>query len=83
MTLQEAYNKGLDDAELAIVAKLTEILKNKRSTETFPNPKLDAVRQVIKVRSDYYHNLANRNNNIGKSFKKRILDENEILDNNN
>lgn len=84
MTLQEAYNKGLDDAEARIIAVLVDILKNGNvSNHVFPNPKLECLKQVIERRSDYYHSLAKRNNNIGKTFRKKIKEENELIDNSN
>jgi len=46
MTLQEAYNKGLDDAETAAIAKLTNALQ-KVDGEPFANPALEVVRQSI------------------------------------
>ena len=49
MTIQEAYNKGLDDAEAAAIAKLTNALKNVED-EPFANPALEKVRQDILVR---------------------------------
>lgn len=79
MNIQEAYNKGLDDAENAVMAGLRSILNGDSSS--FANPQLDALLQVVKVRSDYYHSLAKRNNNIGKTFRKRIKEESERIDN--
>jgi hypothetical protein len=39
------------------------------------------VRHIIKDRSDYYHNLANRINNIGGSFRKKLKQQKDYLDN--
>lgn len=83
MTLQEAYNKGLDDAENNIIVLFERILKNEEGKDqiTFPNPKLESLKTVINRRSDYYYSLAKRNNNIGKTFRNKIKEENEIIDN--
>jgi hypothetical protein len=81
MTLQEAYVKGLDDAETAIIAKLKSILTNNDDGIPFPNPKLETIRQIIKNRSDYHYNLAARVNNMGKSFKKKLAEDATTLDN--
>ena len=78
MTPQEAYNKGLDDAENRIIDNLKQLL-NDQVDSPFPNPELEKVRLIIKDRSDYYHHLAERNNNIGKSFVKKLQEQREIL----
>lgn len=80
MTPQEAYNKGLDDAENSIILGLRDILNGCQSAPV-ANPELDVLLQVVKARSDYYHSLAKRNNNIGKTFRKRIQEQSEIIDN--
>lgn len=83
MTLQEAYNNGLDDAENNIIVLFERILKNEEGKDqiTFLNPKLESLKTVINRRSDYYYSLAKRNNNIGKTFRNKIKEENEIIDN--
>jgi len=49
MTIQEAYNKGLDDAEAVVIDKIHSML-NEHPTTPFVNPKLEEVRQrLIKV----------------------------------
>lgn len=80
MTANEAYNKGLDDAESEVIAKLINVLESKDFVP-FQNPKLNEVLGVVKLRSDYYTELATRNNNMGKGFKKKVIEEQNILDN--
>jgi hypothetical protein len=46
MTIQEAYHKGLDDAEAAVISKLTNALKN-IDDGRFANPELEKLRQDI------------------------------------
>jgi hypothetical protein len=46
MTIQEAYNKGLDDAETAAIAKLSNALQ-KIDDGPFANPAMEEVRQGI------------------------------------
>jgi hypothetical protein len=49
MNIQEAYNKGLDDAEAVVIDKICSML-NEHPTTPFVNPKLEEVRQrLIKV----------------------------------
>lgn len=79
MTIQDAYNKGLDDAETRVVEILEKIIRGEDS-DFFQNPLLDAIRRIVKTRSDYYLGLAKRNNNIGKTFRKRAAEEVETID---
>jgi hypothetical protein len=81
MTPQEAYNKGLTDAEDRIIDNLINLLNDPNHDVPFPNPKLEIVRHIIKDRSDYYHNLAKRINNMGGSFRKKLKQQKDILDN--
>jgi hypothetical protein len=79
--IQSAYNKGLSDAEDRIIDNLINLLNDSNHDVPFPNPKLEIVRHIIKDRSDYYHNLAKRINNMGGSFRKKIAQQKETLDN--
>ncbi len=80
MTPQDAYLKGLTDAENRIIDNLINLLNDPNHDVPFPNPKLEIVRHIIKDRCDYYHNLAKRNNNMGKSFKKKLKEQKEYLE---
>jgi hypothetical protein len=79
--IQLAYNKGLSDAENRIIDNLINLLNDPNHDVPFPNPKLEIVRHIIKDRSDYYHNLANRINNMGNSFRKKLAQQKEVMDN--
>jgi hypothetical protein len=74
---QQAYIRGLDDAEKNVINILTQTILGE--DDAFPNPELEKVRQVIKKRSDYYRSLAFRNNNTGGSFRKAIKEEHDSL----
>lgn len=78
ISIQDAYVKGLDDAENAVIDILLQVLNYEKSP-SFNNPKLEALRGVIEARSNYYHELSHRNNNIGKTFRNKIKKENENL----
>ncbi len=52
MTIQEAYNKGLDDAENVVINKLTQMILG-NMPEEFPNPKLQALMSILTERSEY------------------------------
>lgn len=77
MTLQDAYNRGLDDAENRVMDVLEKVLRHEECEE-FPNPRLEAIRKAFKERSDYYWEFAQRNNNPAKYFRKQI--EKQLLD---
>lgn len=78
MNIQEAYNKGLTDAENNVIQILRQALIQEEH-QPFANPELNKILDVIKTRSDYYRSFAKRANNIGISFRKRLKNEHEIL----
>ena len=80
MSPQEAYNLGLTKAEEQIIDNLINLLNDPTHDVPFPNPKLEIVRHIIKDRSDYYHNLAKRINNMGGSFRKKLKEQKEYLE---
>lgn len=80
MTINEAYVKGLDDAENNVIENLIGLLNDQIDT-SFPNPKLEIVRQVIKERSDYFHKMAEGTHGIGKGFKNKIENARKELEN--
>jgi hypothetical protein len=77
MNPQQAYIRGLDDAERNVINILTQTILGEDAA--FPNPELEKVRQIIQKRSDYYRSLAPRNNNTGKGFRKAIQEEHDFL----
>ncbi len=80
MTIQEAYNKGLDDAENCSIDNLLNMLNDSAYDIPFPNPRMEIVRQVIKDRSDFFHSLKRKNTNVGRFSKKKLLEQKEILE---
>lgn len=78
MTPQETYNKGLDDAENNVIETFKNILMGKEAPP-FPNPELEKVRKAVQGRTDYYLDMSRRDNNIGKGFRNKIEEEQEIL----
>lgn len=72
MTIQEAYNKGLDDAENRVIENFINLLNDKEYDVAFPNPKLEVVRKVIKERSDYYFKMAEGKHGVALGFQKKI-----------
>lgn len=79
MTIQEAYVKGLDDAEANVMRVIEQILKGE-NVDVVQNPKLKTLVDIVQIRSDYYRSLSVRNNNIGKIFRKRVKEQAEIID---
>lgn len=80
MSPQEAYQQGVKASEETLMNVFENILRDEDDGIPFPNSRMEAIRQVVKLRSDYYHGLAKRNNNIGKSFRKKIQNEIESID---
>lgn len=79
MTIQEAYNKGLTDAENELLSKFKESLQNKE-TEPFNNPEMESLRQALSVQLAYIHGLANnKKSNIAKYARKEIVKSLDIL----
>jgi predicted PolB exonuclease-like 3'-5' exonuclease len=72
MTIQEAYNKGLDDAENNVINNFINLLNDKEYDIPFLNPKLEIVRKVIKERSDYYFKMADGQHGVARGFQKKI-----------
>lgn len=80
MNIQEAYNKGLSDAEEAIIEVFSAVVRGEDTDHEFPSPKLNAVFKVLKTRSDYFVGHSRRNNNMGKHFTKIFNKEVESID---
>lgn len=78
MNIQEAYNKGLSDAENQVIDIFRKALLEQEHDQ-FANPEMNKLLEVMKRRSDYYRRLGIRNNNIGKTFRKLIKEEHDIL----
>ena len=72
MTIQEAYVKGLNDAEKRIIENFINLLNDKEYDVAFPNPKLEIVRKVIKERSDYFFKMADGKHGIALGFQKKL-----------
>jgi hypothetical protein len=72
MTIQEAYVKGLNDAENRVIENFINLLNEKEYDVAFPNPKLEIVRKVIKERSDYFFKMAEGKHGVALGFQKKI-----------
>jgi hypothetical protein len=81
MTINEAYVKGLDDAENNIIDKFIKIMNGEDDGSPFNNPRLESLRQVVQERLDYFHEMAQRDNNVGVGFRNRIEDQKNRLTN--
>jgi hypothetical protein len=72
MTTQEAYLQGIKAGETTIKVVFENIIRNQDDGIPFPDPHMESIRQCVKEYSDYFYSIANRNNNTGKGFKKKI-----------
>lgn len=82
ITPQEAYNKGLDDAENAIIKELASLVKT-NNMNYFQNPKLAEIQKILLEWGDYFHTQSKSLTMTGKRHNKMLLRQIEQLDNNN
>lgn len=80
MTIQEAYNKGLDDAEASIIKELSSLIKTNSMNE-LNNPKLKELQAVLSEWSDYFHTQGRLLTTVGKRHSKMLKRQIEHLDN--
>lgn len=85
MTLQDAYNKGLDDAEAQVIKKLLAVLDG-GDDGNFANPEMEAIRQrVVELRNNTTQSVEIKNKKrildglekalSGKAYKRRVPDD--------
>lgn len=80
MTLNEAYNKGLDDSEEVTIKILTQLIYN-QPLDTYNNPKLEALKNALRIQLDYVNGLANnKKSNIAKYARKELKRGQDLLD---
>jgi len=80
MTLNDAYIKGLDDAEAITIKILTQLVNNE-PLDKYNNPKLEALKKALKIQLDYVNGLANnKKSNVGKYAKKELDKSRTLLD---
>jgi hypothetical protein len=79
MTPQQAYLKGLDDAENNFIKKFIAIMNGEDDDTPFANPKLETLRRVIQERTDYFLDMSTRTNNVGVGFRSRIEEQKEKI----
>lgn len=82
MTLQEAYNKGLDDAEAAVIAQFSSLIRDNTMTD-FQNPKLKVIQEILSEWSEYFHQQSKLLTMAGKRHNKMLVKQRQHLDNNN
>lgn len=80
MTIQEAYNKGLDDAEDAIIKQLASLIRDNKF-EGFQNPKMQVLIDALAEWGDYFHTKSEFLTMVGKKYKKMLIRQREQLDN--
>lgn len=81
MTIQDAYNKGLDDAENLIIKQISSLVRE-NSMEELQNPKLKVLQSILSEWSDYFHKQSKLLTAVGKKHKKMLVRQIEQLDNN-
>ena len=81
MTIQEAYNKGLDDAENAIIKELSSLVRTNKMND-LQNPKLKELHLILSEWSDYFHTQGTLLTMTGKKHNRMLKRQIEQLDNN-
>jgi hypothetical protein len=82
ITPQDAYNKGLDDAEAVIIAQLSSLIRDNTMAD-LQNPKLKVIQDVLSEWSEYFHHQAKLLTMQGKRHNKMLIKNRQHLDNNN
>jgi hypothetical protein len=81
MTIHEAYNKGLDDAENAIIKELSSLVRTNKMND-LQNPKLKELQSILSEWSDYFHTQGTSLTMTGKKHNRMLKRQMEQLDNN-
>jgi hypothetical protein len=80
ITAQQAYIKGLDDSEAITIKILTQLIYN-QPLDTFNNPKLESLKNALKIQLDYVNGLANNpKSNLAKYAKKELKKGQDLVD---
>lgn len=80
MTIQEAYNKGLDDAETHIINQIASLIR-RNQMEELQNPKLKELQTILSEWGDYFHSQSKSLTMTGKRHKKMLDKHIQKLDN--
>ena len=79
MNIQEAYNKGLSDAEQPIIETFKDLLTGGKGNP-LSNPELEKIRKALIIQLKWLHNIAAKKaSNVGKYAKIEIDKSIEIL----
>lgn len=79
MTIQEAYNKGLDDAEATMIVVLDQLIRNEYGAK-FNNPELEKRRKALRTQLKWMHGLAGKKrSNVGKFALEEIKKSLDLL----
>jgi hypothetical protein len=80
MTINEAYCKGLYDSEAITIKILTQLIYN-QPLDTFNNPKLESLKNALKIQLDYVNGLANNpKSNLAKYARKELKRGQNLVD---
>jgi hypothetical protein len=80
MTLQEAYNKGLDDAENKIISEFQKIiLHDEDNYQAFLNPKMEAIRSAFEKWGTYLYAHSDSKTMKGKRVEILLKTTKELI----
>jgi hypothetical protein len=80
MTINEAYCRGLSDSEAITIKILTQLIHN-QPLDTYNNPKLETLKNALKIQLDYVNGLANNpKSNLAKYARKELKKAQDLVD---
>jgi hypothetical protein len=80
MTINEAYITGLNHSEEITIKILTQLIYN-QPLDTFNNPKLESLKNALKIQLDYVNGLANNpKSNLAKYARKELQKSQDLVD---
>lgn len=81
ISIQDAYIRGLDDSEAIAVKILTQLINNDESPDIYNNPKLETLKNALKIQLDYVNKLANnKKSNVGKYALEELKKSRELVE---
>lgn len=80
MTIQEAYIRGLNDAEEITIKIMTQLIYD-QPLDSYNNPKLEALKNALRIQLNYVNGLANnKKSNIAKYARKELKNGQDLVD---
>ena len=73
MNINQAYNRGLSDAESVVMEIFKKVIRNEES-ESFNNPEMEKLKQALIPFVKHIYGMASKDtSNVGKFVSKTII----------